>query len=141
MQVIRTFFVEDRLGLLDPVVGLLENQSWIKNIGYSLTYPPPMKERILRRADLILMDWEDPAMTGLRALIVIKSLPKPPRVIVLSGHDHPHFCAAVKAAGADGVLLRSKFHCSLLPLIRELFPGYQCCNHTAFIPTNGEDVS
>ena len=113
---VRIFLVEERLGDLDEVEQLLRTQAGIEIVGRTLSGAKIVAKVNDSNADLVLMDWQD-GQSGVEALGALKTLANTPAVIVLAGHDHPHFHAAVKALGAQASLHRKKYRTELLPLI------------------------
>lgn len=57
--------------------------------------------------DLVLMDLAMPEMNGLEATRQIKSMPEPPRVVILTLYDDPAYRDAAVEVGADGFVTKA----------------------------------
>lgn len=75
-----------------------------------------------RPVDLVLMDLFMPTMNGDEATRLIKALPRPPRVVIVTLYSDVESRAGAREAGADGFLGKSEITSRLLPLIQKLFP-------------------
>ena len=65
--------------------------------------------------DVVLMDLDMPGIGGIEATRIIKSLPRPPLVAVVTLHDAAQMRRAGLDAGADFFMVKSRLH--------EEFPG------------------
>ena len=72
--------------------------------------------------DLVLMDIHMPKKGGIEATQVIKGLPRPPKVIVVSSDDYEAYRKAAAAAGADAFCSKLDITSELVPMIFSLFP-------------------
>ena len=70
--------------------------------------------------DVVLLDWMMPGMNGLETARAIKSLPQPPRVILLSLLNGPECMADARAAGADGFLFKGELSERLPALLQSI---------------------
>ncbi len=71
--------------------------------------------------DLVVLDLSMPGLNGLEVTRQLKSLPTPPRVIILTMYDLPQYREAARLAGADAFVSKRRFGTELLPSIRALF--------------------
>ena len=74
------------------------------------------------RPDLAVVDLSMPGMGGPEATRLIKALPAPPRLIMLSLCGCAECRLVARTAGADGFVGKAEFGTALVPLITELFP-------------------
>jgi DNA-binding NarL/FixJ family response regulator len=57
--------------------------------------------------DVVLLDLGLPVLNGIEAARRIRSLPRPPRVLILSAYDDDDYVTAAVDAGASGYLLKT----------------------------------
>jgi DNA-binding NarL/FixJ family response regulator len=74
----------------------------------------------LHRPDLVLMNLVLPDVSGLEVTRRLAAAPWAPRIVLMSLDDEPEYRRAVRAAGADGLVLKQDVGTELLPLIRSL---------------------
>lgn len=98
---------------------LLAEHSGIVVIGQATSGEEAVAQVGKLKPQLVLMDWEMPGMTGLHALRIIKALPDPPRVVLMSLHDIVPYRAAALAHGADGFWGKSEL-CGQVPAMLAL---------------------
>lgn len=73
--------------------------------------------------DLVLTDISMPGMDGLSALSRMRTMPKPPRVLVVSMHDSPDFIRRAFKLGADGYLMKEGSPLELEHAVRSVMAG------------------
>jgi DNA-binding NarL/FixJ family response regulator len=119
----RIVIVDDSEDFLDAITRFLANKARFRIVGTM-----PSGDDVLLRAptltpDLVLMDLMMRPMDGLEATRLLKRLPSPPIVVVVSLHDDPSFRTAARQAGADGFLPKQAFSKQLVPLLERLLAG------------------
>jgi DNA-binding NarL/FixJ family response regulator len=64
---------------------------------------------VVRRAepDLLLLDFSMPGVSGLKQILAVSRLPKPPGIVVLTMHDDPFLADEACRAGASGFLSKT----------------------------------
>ncbi len=73
--------------------------------------------------DVVVMDLRMKGLDGIEATRAVRSLPNPPRVLVLSMYDDPAFMDQALAAGASGYALKRDADTELLSAIRAVARG------------------
>jgi len=122
MKAIRILLVDDNAEFLEATTRFLADKPGIEVAGRMLSGREALRQTPLLRPDFVLMDLMMPEMDGLEATMLLKKLPDPPTVIVVSLHDDLSFRNAVQEAGADGFLTKRVFSKQLLPLLQKLTP-------------------
>jgi DNA-binding NarL/FixJ family response regulator len=120
-ETLRVLLVDDNWAFLGSAEHFLCMEPHLQIVGCVASGQDAVEQVRLLAPDLVLMDLAMPGMTGLMAARLIKAMPHPPRVIILTVHDQPEYHAAAEAAGADGFVAKSEFGSELLPLIDRLF--------------------
>lgn len=62
----------------------------------------------VRAPDVVIMDLAMPGIGGIEATRILKSLPRPPRVVVLTLHQDDGYRQAAVAAGADFFIAKDR---------------------------------
>jgi PAS domain S-box-containing protein len=70
--------------------------------------------------DVVLATLELPGSGGLVAAVRLKSLPRPPHVVVLSDHEEPPYRGLAEAVHADAFVLKRDFCTHVPPILRQL---------------------
>lgn len=73
--------------------------------------------------DVVLLDMAMPVLNGLKATRMIRALPRPPQVLVLSAYDDVSYAEAVLAAGAAGYLLKIAHGADVVAAIQAVAQG------------------
>ena len=122
MNRLKVLLVDDNRQFLETAAGFLARHSAVEIVG--LADSGRMALRLVREQspELVIMDLSMPGMTGLEATRLIKAMPLPPRVIILTLHESPEAVGFSRAAGADDFVTKSEFVDGLVPLIFRLFP-------------------
>ncbi len=120
MKPTRILLVDDSALFLDSADLFLSAIPSIVVVGRAMSGEDALRCVSALRPDVVLMDLDMPGMSGLEATRQIKALPQPPRVVIVTVHNHAAYRTAAQAAGADGFLSKSEFGKQLLPLIQTL---------------------
>jgi two-component system response regulator DegU len=122
MRPIRILLVDDNAEFLDAATRFLTDKPRIEIAGKMLSGREVVTQISMLKPDLVLMDLMMPGMNGLEATRLLKQLPAPPKVLVVSLHDDQSFRNAAQDAGADGFLSKRELSKKLLPLVETLIP-------------------
>lgn len=122
---IRTLLIDDNSEFLDLAVRFLSENANIEVVGRLSSGKDALEQLSNVRPDLVLMDLAMAEMNGLEATRRIKTLVVPPKVIVLTLHDHSVYRKAAMDAGADGFVSKTDFATALLPFVYRLFDDVQ----------------
>lgn len=122
MPPLRVILVDDSLFFLQAAVAFLGGRPGLRLCGHTLLSSQAVTLAALHQAELVLLDLSMPGLTGIEATRLLKELPNPPKVVIVSLHDTPAYREAARAVGADGYVCKSSFAVSLLPLLEKLFP-------------------
>jgi DNA-binding NarL/FixJ family response regulator len=71
--------------------------------------------------DLVMMDITLPGMSGFETTKMMKSLTKPPRILLLSFNNEPEYTVESINSGADGYLAKSEINSGLFRQISSIF--------------------
>ena len=112
--------VDDSPLFLEQASAWLSRESDIEVVGCvtSGAAALALAERLKPR--VVLMDVAMPGMNGIEATRRLKSLPKPPAVLMLTLDGDPGYRAAAAAAGAEGFVCKSDLATALLPSLRRV---------------------
>jgi DNA-binding NarL/FixJ family response regulator len=83
------------------------------------------------RPDVIVLDITMPAMSGLEAASRISALKLGSRILVFTMHESDRLAAEARAAGAHGIVLKSRAARDLIHAIDKLLSG----DHLSWLPT------
>jgi DNA-binding NarL/FixJ family response regulator len=119
----RIVIVDDSEDFLDAITRYLANKPQFRIVGTMLSAADALLRVPTLKPDLVLIDLMMRSMDGLEATRLLKRLPSPPIVIVMSLHDDPSFRTAARHAGADEFLPKQAFSKQLVPLMERLLPG------------------
>lgn len=74
--------------------------------------------------DLVLTDISMPGRDGLSALVELRALPNPPRVLVVSMHDSPDFIRRALKLGAAGYVMKDSSPVEFEHALRSVMAGH-----------------
>lgn len=109
MRPLRVLLVDDSESFLESAIAFLSRDSRLSIVGSArngldgLT----MAERLA--PDLVLMDLAMPEMDGLAATSLLKAMPVPPRVFLVTLLDTPGYQRRAEAVGADAFIPKTNF--------------------------------
>lgn len=116
----RILLIDDSPEFLEVAARYLSSAQDLEVVGKAQSAREGLRQVLRLQPDLVLMDLAMPDMNGLEATREIKTLPSPPRVIILTLYDNPEYRQAAETARADGFIPKSEFASQLLPLIQTL---------------------
>jgi DNA-binding NarL/FixJ family response regulator len=115
--------VDDNAEFLDAATRFLSDRPRIEIVGKIFSGRDAVNRTPMLKPDLVLLDLMMPEMNGLEATRLLKQLPDPPTIIVVSMYDDQSFRMAAQGAGADGFLPKRLLSKQLVPLLEKLIPG------------------
>ena len=118
---VRTLIVDDNPTFIESVSGFLARRPTIELLGCAQTGAEALERAARESPDLVLVDLVMPGMNGLDLTRQLRTLPQPPRVVVLTLAEHPAYVEHARLAGADGLLSKYEITSRLMPLIAQLF--------------------
>jgi len=117
----RVLLVDDSPEFLRALDGFLQTVPGIEVVGQARTGGHAVRLAQELDADLVLLDWMMPGMTGPDAARALKRLGRAPKVVLLSLLNGPECIVDARAAGADGFVFKGEVTARLPGLIDELF--------------------
>jgi DNA-binding NarL/FixJ family response regulator len=102
MPLVRVLLVDDSRVFLVAAAKLLESHPDIQVIGQATSGEEAVTQVCVLKPHLVVMDWEMQGMNGLQAMVIIKKLVDPPRVVLVSLHNLAEYRAIAAVHGADG---------------------------------------
>jgi DNA-binding NarL/FixJ family response regulator len=119
----RILLVDDEPAFLDLALRTVSRHYPIELVGRAATGLEAVTLAHALSPDVVIMDFDMPGMDGLHATSWIKSGPRPPVVVVISGLDNQDLRTSARAAGADGFCGKMELAESLNPLLHLLWPS------------------
>jgi two-component system NarL family response regulator len=123
MKPLRILLVDDHAEFLNAATTFLAERPGIEIVGKARSGREAVNQTPILMPDLVLIDLMMTEMGGLEATRLLKRLPDPPTVIIVSLHDDQSFRAAAREAGADGFVAKREFSKQLMPLLEKLIRG------------------
>jgi DNA-binding NarL/FixJ family response regulator len=120
---IRILTVDDHALLLEGIAALVNAESDMKLIAEASNGHEGIKQFRLHRPDVTLMDLQMPALSGIEAIIGIRSEFPNARIIVLTTYTGDVQVLRALKAGARGYVLKGHVHRELLDTIRAVHAG------------------
>ncbi len=113
----RVLVVDDNPKVLQDLRSLLSMPGDLEVIGEARNGQEAIRMVHDLKPDVVVMDLEMPVMDGFEATRQIKSLPQPPRVVILSVHAEPAEREGASQAGADEFVVKGTSYETLLDAI------------------------
>jgi DNA-binding NarL/FixJ family response regulator len=120
---IRILAVDDHALLRNGIAGLVNAEPDMKMIAEAATGVEAIKQFRQHRPDITLMDLQMPDMSGIEAIIGIRSDFPEARIIVLTTYSGDVQVVRALRAGARGFLLKGRVNRELLDIIRAVHAG------------------
>jgi CheY-like chemotaxis protein len=96
-------------------------QPAMKMVGLVRPGPEAIRRAARHRPDLVLLDIGGSSVAGLELLRRLKARPGPPRVVLIADVVPAGLRAAMREAGADGIVARQAFALPLMELVDRFF--------------------
>ena len=109
MSTVRVLVVDDHESFRRVAAAVVEATDGFVVVGSVATAEESINAATADPPDLVLMDINLPGMDGLDATRRLRSLPRPPVVILLSTYDEDEFGARARQCGAAGYVAKSAF--------------------------------
>jgi DNA-binding NarL/FixJ family response regulator len=122
-EVIRILTVDDHQLLREGIVAVLERQPDMSVVGQAGSGREAIESFRRLRPDITLMDLRMPDMSGLEAILAIRSEFSSARIVVLTTYAGDVQAAAALKAGAAGYLLKNLVRKELVETIRTVHAG------------------
>jgi DNA-binding NarL/FixJ family response regulator len=120
---IRVLTVDDHPLVREGIAGLIGVQADMTVVAEAANGRDAMQQFRAHRPDVTLMDLQMPEMSGLDALIAIRTEFPEARIIVLTTYEGDVQILRAIKAGAQGYLLKNTLHSELLRTIRAVHAG------------------
>ena len=122
-ETIRILAVDDHSVFRQGIAGLIEGQADMTLVGEASNGREAIQQFRAQRPDVTLMDLQMPEMSGLDAIIAIRSEFPQARIIVLTTYTGDVQVLRALKAGAQGYLLKNLLHKELLETVRAVHAG------------------
>ena len=120
---IRVLTVDDHALIREGIAALIANQKDIRLVAEACNGREAIEQFRCHRPDVTLMDLQMPEMTGIDALIAIRSEFPDARIIVLTTYAGDALCQRAMKAGAHAYILKGNVRKDLLDTIRAVRGG------------------
>jgi DNA-binding NarL/FixJ family response regulator len=120
---IRILAADDHALLRNGIAGLVNDEPDMKMVAEAATGVEAIKQFTQHRPDITLMDLQMPDMSGIEAIIEIRSEFPEARIIVLTTYTGDIQVARALKAGVRGYLLKARVNRDLVDVIRAVHLG------------------
>jgi DNA-binding NarL/FixJ family response regulator len=123
MVKIRVLLVDDDALVRAGLRMILSSSEEMEVVGEAADGADAVAMARAHRPDVVLMDIRMPGMDGIAATSVLRRLPNPPRVIVLTTFQADEHVMSALRAGADGFLLKDTAPTEIVNAVRLVAAG------------------
>lgn len=120
---VRVLLVDDHAVLRSGIRALLATTPDIHVVGEAADGPESLRQAARMSPEVVVMDLDMPGGDGLEATRQLMTMPRPPRVLVLSMHEEEERLLALLEAGAAGYLAKDAAEAELIEAIRVVASG------------------
>ena len=120
---IRVLVTDDQPLIREALAALLTSVDGIEVVGSAADGASAVRLARILEPDVVLMDIRMPVMDGVEATRQVRTLPRPPAVVVLTTFDLDEYVLAAVRAGASGFLLKDGDADDLVAGIRSAAAG------------------
>jgi len=137
---IRVLLAEDQRMVLGALAALLELEDDIAVVGRAESGEEALRLATEQAPDVVLTDIEMPGMSGLELADRLRSVDRPPRVIILTTFARSGYLRRALEAGAAGYLLKDAPAATLAAAVRRVNAGLRAVDpELAAQAWSGED--
>jgi len=122
-KTIRILTADDHALLRQGIAALVDLEPDMELVAQASTGREAIEQFRRHRPDITLMDLQMPDISGIEAIIAIRSEFPDARIIVLTTYEGDILVARALKAGARGYLLKGNVHTDLLETIRAVHAG------------------
>ena len=122
-RLIRILTADDHALLRNGIAGLVNDEPDMKMVAEAATGVEAIKQFKQYHPDITLMDLQMPEMSGIEAIIEIRSESPKARIIVLTTYTGDVQVTRALKAGAWGYLLKARVNRELVDVIRAVYSG------------------
>jgi len=119
---LRVLLVDDNENFLETLARYVKTFPSVEIVGKAGSGEDAVELTSKLKPDLVLMDIKMPGLSGFETTRLLKSSENPPRILLLSFNNDPHYKSESIKAGADGYLTKSEINSGLLRKITSIFP-------------------
>ncbi len=123
LRVISVLVVDDDPFVRQGLSELLATDDDIAVVGHAADGGEAVRSAASNRIDVVLMDVRMPIMDGIEATRRMATLPRRPRILVLTTFDLDRYVYSALAAGADGFLLKDTPPAEILRAVHVVADG------------------
>ncbi len=110
---------------------LLERQSGFEVVGEAADGAEAVREALMLRPDIAILDVSMPLLTGLQAAREIRAQAPEIQVLILSMHDDERYVFEALKAGASGYVLKREADTALVDAVHAMTRGEPFLTHAA----------
>ena len=122
-RLIRILAADDHALLRNGIAGLVNDEPDMKMVAEAATGVEAIKQFKQYHPDITLMDLQMPEMSGIEAIIEIRSEFPEARIIVLTTYTGDVQVTRALKAGVRGYLLKARVNRELVDVIRAVYRG------------------
>ena len=122
---IRVALVDDHTVMRAGTRRILEDEPDIEVIGEAGDGAEALRLIDERVPDVVALDIGMPGMDGIRTCQALRQRERPPRILILTGHDKEVYVRALRQLGVQGYLLKSAGPDELVQAIRSVYAGQE----------------
>ena len=121
----RVLIVDDHAVVREGLERIMAKCADVELVGSAASGEQALELVAALQPDLVLLDLSLPGMHGLEVLAALRTMPRPPRVVVLTVHDDDDIVLGAVRGGAQGYVLKNATRDELLAAVRRVAAGGQ----------------